>query len=141
MRGLWPLVKTAAGVGILVGLVVRLGAQAFVDGLAAIGDTDMELRVRLLARLGGAIRDEPSPDRRLALTAEAVELARRSDDPTALTFALDGRVAAMFAPDRVDECLALSDELCAAAERAGPASRCNGRGRRMQRTMPDPSRA
>lgn len=37
MRGLWPLVKTAAGVGILVGLVARWGAQAFVDGLAAIG--------------------------------------------------------------------------------------------------------
>ena len=37
MRGLWPLVKVVAGVGILVALVVRLGAQAFVDGLTAIG--------------------------------------------------------------------------------------------------------
>ena len=37
MKGLWPLVKAVVGVGILVGLVVRLGAQAFVDGLAAIG--------------------------------------------------------------------------------------------------------
>ena len=37
MRGLWPLVKVVAGVSILVALVVRLGAQAFVDGLTAIG--------------------------------------------------------------------------------------------------------
>jgi glycosyltransferase 2 family protein len=37
VRGLWPLVKVAAGVGILVALVVRLGAQAFVDGLTSIG--------------------------------------------------------------------------------------------------------
>ena len=37
MRGLWPLVKVVAGVGILVALVVRLGAQAFVDGLTSIG--------------------------------------------------------------------------------------------------------
>ena len=37
MRGLWPLVRVVAGVGILVALVVRLGAQAFVDGLTAIG--------------------------------------------------------------------------------------------------------
>lgn len=37
MKGLWPLVKVVAGVGILVALVVRLGAQAFVDGLTSIG--------------------------------------------------------------------------------------------------------
>jgi uncharacterized membrane protein YbhN (UPF0104 family) len=37
VRGLWPLVKVVAGVSILVALVVRLGAQAFVDGLTAIG--------------------------------------------------------------------------------------------------------
>lgn len=37
MKGLWPLIKIAVGAGILVALAVRLGAQAFVDGLAAIG--------------------------------------------------------------------------------------------------------
>ena len=37
MKGLWPFVKVVAGVGILVALVVRLGAQAFVDGLTSIG--------------------------------------------------------------------------------------------------------
>ena len=37
MKRLWPLVKVVVGAGILVALTVRLGAQAFVDGLAAIG--------------------------------------------------------------------------------------------------------
>lgn len=37
MTRVWPLVKVAVGVGILVALAVRLGTQAFVDGLAAIG--------------------------------------------------------------------------------------------------------
>ena len=37
MKGLWPLIKVVVGVGILVALAVRLGAQAFVDGLASIG--------------------------------------------------------------------------------------------------------
>ena len=37
MKSLWPLIKVVVGAGILVTLIVRLGAQAFVDGLAAIG--------------------------------------------------------------------------------------------------------
>ena len=37
MKNLWPLIKVVVGAGILVTLTVRLGAQAFVDGLAAIG--------------------------------------------------------------------------------------------------------
>ena len=58
MRGLWPLVKTAAGVGILVGLVVRLGAQAFVDGLAAIGAGSVlaALALGLLTTVASAAR-------------------------------------------------------------------------------------
>ena len=34
------------------------------EGLAAVGEEDVELRVRLLARLAGALRDEPSSRRR-----------------------------------------------------------------------------
>ena len=37
MKGLWPVVKLVGGVGILVMLVVRLGSDAVVDGLASIG--------------------------------------------------------------------------------------------------------
>ena len=89
------------------------------EGLRALGDENIELRARLLGRLAGALRDEPLRDRRDRLSREAVELARRSGNPTALAYALDGRGAAIFGPDTVDECLALGDELCEVATRSG----------------------
>ena len=42
------------------------------EGLVALADEDVALRVRLLARLAGALRDEPSRDRRDRLSREAV---------------------------------------------------------------------
>ena len=73
---------------------------------------DVELRARLLARLAGALRDEPLARPSRPLSAEAVELARRTGNDAALAYALDGRVAAIIAPDTIAECLALSSELC-----------------------------
>jgi DNA-binding SARP family transcriptional activator len=81
------------------------------EGLAALAEEDVELRVRLLARLAEALRDEPSRDRRDTLSKEAVELARGTENPSALAYALDGRVPVIIAPDTVAECLALATEL------------------------------
>jgi tetratricopeptide (TPR) repeat protein len=81
------------------------------EALRSLGDEDVQLRTRLLARLAGALRDEPSRERRAALSREAVELARRTGDRPALGYALDGRGAAIFAPDTLPECLAVADEL------------------------------
>jgi DNA-binding SARP family transcriptional activator len=81
------------------------------EGLDALAEEDVALRARLLARLAGALRDEHSRDRRDALSREAVELARRTRNPAALAYALDGRAAAIIAPDTVAECLALGSEL------------------------------
>jgi DNA-binding SARP family transcriptional activator len=89
------------------------------EGLAALGDGDVELRARLLARLAGALRDEPSRARRDDLSREAVELARRSNDLATLTYALDGRAAAIQAHDTATELVALGSELIEVAMRAG----------------------
>jgi DNA-binding SARP family transcriptional activator/tetratricopeptide (TPR) repeat protein len=86
-------------------------------GLAALAEEDVELRCWLLARLAGALRDEHSRDRRDSLSREAIELARRTGNPVALAYALDGRVSAILAPDTIGECLALAGELCEVAER------------------------
>jgi DNA-binding SARP family transcriptional activator len=91
------------------------------EGLAALGVDDVELRARLLARLAGALRDEHSRGRRDALSKEAVELARGTGNATALAYALNGRAAAIIAPDTVAEVLALGTELRAVGERAGDA--------------------
>jgi DNA-binding SARP family transcriptional activator len=93
------------------------------EGLDAVGAVDVELRVRLLARLAGALRDEPSRERRDRLSQQAVELARRSGSPAALAYALDGRTEVILAPDTVDECFALGDELCDVAQRIGDKER------------------
>jgi DNA-binding SARP family transcriptional activator len=81
------------------------------EALAALGDRDVVLRARLLARLGGALRDEPSRERRDALSAAAVELARRSGSAAALDYALEGRAYAILGPDTIHEQLALAAEL------------------------------
>jgi DNA-binding SARP family transcriptional activator len=93
------------------------------EGLAALGEEDVELRSRLLARLAGALRDEPAGHRRDMLSSEAVDLARRADDPAALAYALDGRAAAIISPATVAERLALGSELREVAERIGDAER------------------
>src|SRR5215211_2145968 len=93
------------------------------EGLAALADEEVELRARLLARLAGVLRDEHSRDRRDALSREAVELARRTGNPAALAFALDGRAAAITGPDTVAECLATATELREVAERIGDTER------------------
>jgi eukaryotic-like serine/threonine-protein kinase len=93
------------------------------EALATIAEDDVELRVRLLARLAGALRDEPSRERRDTLSGKAVELARRTGNPAALAYALDGRAACIVAPDTVAECLALGSELCQVAKRIGDRER------------------
>jgi DNA-binding SARP family transcriptional activator len=93
------------------------------EGLAALAEDDIELRVRLLARLAGALRDEPSRARRDQLSREAVELARGAGEPAALAYALGGRAEVICAPDTVDECLALSGELLEVTEQIGDAER------------------
>jgi DNA-binding SARP family transcriptional activator/tetratricopeptide (TPR) repeat protein len=93
------------------------------EGLAALAENDVELRARLLARLAGALRDEPSRDRRDALSREAVELARRTGDPAALAYALDGRGGAILGPDTTAEWLAVGTELREVAERIGDRER------------------
>jgi DNA-binding SARP family transcriptional activator len=93
------------------------------EALAELGDEDLGLRARLLARLAGALRDEHGRDRRDALSREAVAVARRSDDPAALADAINGRTAAIMAPDTLEECLALGTELCELADRIGDKER------------------
>ncbi len=92
--------------------------------LLAMGDQESALRARLLARLaGGPLRDDPNRDRRAALSAAAVDLARRLDDPATLAYVLDGRYAAIWWPDNLVERIAVADDLRRAASQAGDKER------------------
>ena len=48
-------------------------------------------------------------------SAEALEMARRIDDPVALTAALASELLVSWAPDNLDRRLALDDELVSVA--------------------------
>jgi tetratricopeptide (TPR) repeat protein len=89
--------------------------------LAAIGDEDSALRVKLLARLaGGPLRDATfPPERRLRLSNEALDMARRIGDPGTLAYALAGYNAANHRPDFTPEQGTLATELIGLATEAG----------------------
>jgi tetratricopeptide (TPR) repeat protein len=93
------------------------------DALQLLGGGDDWLRVRLLARLAGALRSEPDRERNDALSHEAVELARRLDDPATLAYALVGRFWAIWWPEHPEELLRIAREIVRAAEHAGDAER------------------
>ena len=93
------------------------------DALAGLGDEDSPLRARLLARLAGAVRDRPGRELAATISLQAVEMARRIDDPATLAYALDGRYAAVWWPENPDERLAIATELLEVAREARDAER------------------
>lgn len=88
------------------------------EALGALDDADSTTRVHLLARLAGALRDIPTRERAAALSAQAVEMARRLADPAALAFALDARHVVIWGPDSGEERGAITDELNRLAQEA-----------------------
>jgi DNA-binding SARP family transcriptional activator len=88
------------------------------DALEAL-PTDNPLRARLLARLAGALRDRPIPERRARLSREAVVVARRLGDRATLAYALEGAYAALSWPRDADAWLAMARELAQLAEETG----------------------
>ena len=89
------------------------------DALAGLGDAEVPLRARLLARLALELYYAGDPERRLALSDEAVELARRLGDPQTLATCLDARHYALWRPETVHERLEVASELRRIAETVG----------------------
>ena len=87
--------------------------------LAALPPEDSVLRIKLLARLAGALRDRRMPERVASLSQEAVAMARRLGDPGTLAFALDGLYAGIRYPQHTNQWRAMGDELVQTAEAAG----------------------
>jgi DNA-binding SARP family transcriptional activator len=93
------------------------------EALRGLGDEDSALRARILARLAGALRDQPAPERRAELSAEAVEIARRLGDFSTLAYVLDGRHSAIWGLDNVEERLSIVDEIVRLADEIGDRER------------------
>jgi AAA ATPase domain len=97
---------------------------ALQDALVMLGGGDDRLRVRLLARLACALRSSPEHrDQSGALSRQAVELARRVDDPAVLSYALCGQYWATWWPENPEVRLPLAEEMLEVATAAGDAER------------------
>ena len=88
------------------------------EALERLGDRDSPLRGQALARLGIELY-WADRERSVALCQEAVEMARRIDDPRTLIVALWGRHLSLRSPDSLEQRLADGREAIAVAERAG----------------------
>jgi DNA-binding SARP family transcriptional activator len=89
------------------------------DALEAQPTGDTGLRAMLLARLAGALRGQPVPERRAALTEEGVEIARRLGDPETLAYAIEGTYASISWPRDTDRWLSMATELTQIAGQLG----------------------
>jgi DNA-binding SARP family transcriptional activator len=111
------LVRAGAGVTIL-GADAELVTE-LEQALDTLGPAHPQLRARLLARLAIELAYEPDSTRRESLSAEALQLAARIDDPVALAAALNARHVALWGPDHSRQRKELADEMLELAERAG----------------------
>ncbi|HZI37017.1 MAG TPA: hypothetical protein VFF24_01830, partial [Acidimicrobiia bacterium] len=87
--------------------------------IAAVGDDDPPVRARLLATLGLELAWEPDPSRRLALSGEALTIARAFGDRDTLAHVLLARDYTITGPENAAERLANTTELLAIAEHTG----------------------
>ena len=104
------------------------------EALAALGEADSPLRARVLAGLARALVSTPQVERRLALSEDAVRMARRLGDPATLAAVLFGRHLAIWGSERAEvagERLAIATEAVSLAEQIGDrAMALRGRGLR-----------
>lgn len=87
--------------------------------LAALGPADHELRVRLMARLAFDVYWTRSRAERAALSDQAIAMARRLDDRSALAFALSYRRYALWEPDDPEDRRATTAELARVCAETG----------------------
>ncbi|MBI1885646.1 MAG: AAA family ATPase [Chloroflexi bacterium] len=94
------------------------------EALDALEDTDSALRARVMARLAIALTapagfQTEALGRGLSLSQQAVDMARRVGDPTALAYTWNARRFVYLDPESLDERLESATELFQLAEDAG----------------------
>ena len=96
------------------------GAGLLEEALAAVPESDSPLRARLLARLAVELYSANEPvERRVALSSDAIAMARRLGDSEALVTAFHARNFALTTPELVHERLTHSEEMLDVARKIG----------------------
>jgi hypothetical protein len=89
------------------------------EALSALGNEESALRARVMARLSAALLFTKEEERRRALGLEAIAVARRAGDRSALCEVLRNIHWALWAPDNGEERLALTTEFSELAREIG----------------------
>jgi hypothetical protein len=89
------------------------------QALGACPCGDEATRARLLGRLAQALYWSDDKERMRALSQEALDIARRTDDPIAIAYALHSRHVALWGPDHVAEVRAAAEEMLQLGESTG----------------------
>src|SRR5881296_300862 len=89
------------------------------EALHRLGEGEPGLRVRLLARLAINLYWAPEAERVLAVSEEALTLARQLGDPGQLAAALRARLIALWRPETAEARLAIADEIVTLGQRTG----------------------
>jgi DNA-binding CsgD family transcriptional regulator len=130
------LAQAGLGLGLEItsGIVDPVQVGLLEEALAALDEADSPLRARVLAGLARALVSSPQAERRLALSEDAVRMARRLSEPATLAAALFGRHLAIWGSERAEvtgERLAIATEAVSLAEQIGDrAMALRGRGLR-----------
>ena len=93
------------------------------EALTALGEEDSALRVRVLASLAGALLDTGSRERLAATVKQAIEVARRINNPVALCDALRISVQVDRRPETIVARVAALNEMVRLAEKLGDSER------------------
>ncbi|HYX58289.1 MAG TPA: AAA family ATPase [Streptosporangiaceae bacterium] len=104
------------------GIVDPVQVGLLEEALATLGEADSPLRARVLAGLARALVSTPQVERRMALSDDAVQMARRLGDPETLGAVLFGRHLAIWGSERaevVGERLAIATEVVGLADQIG----------------------
>jgi DNA-binding CsgD family transcriptional regulator len=81
------------------------------ESLAGLSKDDDVLRAKVMARLAEALTFAAPFERRISLSREAEQMARRAGDNEALTYVLERTFWAIWLPDTVDQRLAAATEI------------------------------
>ena len=122
-----PELLARAGIGYAMGLggflhLVRADQTIIAlleEALAALEDHDSALRVRVLARLAAELFFTDEVERRVGLSKDAIDMARRLGDPGSLLVALYSRYWAACGPETLDERLTNAAEMVRLASEVG----------------------
>lgn len=102
-----------------VGYVDQELVDALESAMALLPDEDSALRASVLATYANELAYARDRERQEALSREALDMAKRAGDPTALARVLNLHVATIWWPDRLADRLGLIPELKRATDRVG----------------------